>query len=143
MNYCALRIEEGKKDHEVVFQKLANIAIKLDVLDHQVDHSKIWIQGLVHQVQLMSNGSKVTIAPLLVKSPNNILTRRLSSITVMACPICDFFNENNDIIMMSCGCTYHPFCLIMYIMELKVDACARLTCQEVFSNHWITKFGFK
>jgi hypothetical protein len=45
--------------------------------------------------------------------------------------------------MMSCGCTYHPFCLVIYIMELKVDACARPTCQEVFSNHWITNFGFK
>jgi len=45
---------------------------------------------------------------------------------------------------MSCGCTYHPFCLIMFIMELKVDACARLDCREVFSNRLvITSFGFK
>jgi hypothetical protein len=47
MNYCALRIEEGKKDHEAASQKLANITTKLDVLDHQVDHSKIWIEGLL------------------------------------------------------------------------------------------------
>lgn len=53
----------------------------------------------------------------------------------MVCPVCDFFNEDNDIVMMSCGCTYHPFCLIMYIMELKVNACARSACWEVFSNN--------
>jgi hypothetical protein len=34
MNYCALRIEKGKKDHEVASQKLASIATNLDVLDH-------------------------------------------------------------------------------------------------------------
>jgi hypothetical protein len=74
------------------------------------------------------------MAPLPIKILNNIPARRLSSIIVMACPICDFFNEDNDIVVMSCGCTYHPFCLIMYIMELKVNACARSTCQKVLSN---------
>jgi hypothetical protein len=34
MNYCALRVEENKNDHEVTSQKLASIATKLDVLDH-------------------------------------------------------------------------------------------------------------
>jgi len=48
MNYCALKVEEGKKDHEVASQKLANIAIELDVLDHRVDCSKIWIQCILH-----------------------------------------------------------------------------------------------
>jgi hypothetical protein len=82
----------------------------------------------------MSNGSKVTMAPLLVKSLSNIPIGRLSSITMMACLVYDFFNEDNDIVVMSCGCTYHPFCFIMYIMELKVNACARSGCQKVFSN---------
>jgi hypothetical protein len=91
----------------------------------------------------MTNRLGVTIAPLLVKCPNSILAGKLNSITVMACPICGFFYEDNDIVVMSCGCTYHPFCLVMYIMELKVDACARPTCGEVFSNHWIISFGFK
>jgi hypothetical protein len=53
---------------------------------------------------------------------------------MMACLVYDFFNEDNDIVVMSCGCTYHPFCFIMYIMELKVNACARSGCQKVFSN---------
>jgi hypothetical protein len=34
MNYCALRIEKGKNDYEAASQQLANIATKLDVLDH-------------------------------------------------------------------------------------------------------------
>lgn len=91
----------------------------------------------------MSNGSRVTIAPLPLKRSSNMPTRKLNSITMMACLVCDFFYEDNDIVVMSCGCTYHPFCLIVYIMELKADACVRLAYREVFSKHWIISFGFK
>jgi hypothetical protein len=142
MNYCVLRVEKGEKDCEATFQKLASVISNLEVLDHQASRNKLWIKGLLHQIHLMSNGSKVLIAPLLVKSPSNLPASRSSVIVVMACPICGFYFKENDIIVAPCIRTYHPFCLVMF-MESKFNKCAEPACGKVFMNHWINNFGFK
>ncbi len=63
-------------------------------------------------------------------------------IVVMACPLCGFCFENNDIIVASCGCVYHHFCLAMF-MEFEPNKCVEPACGKVFTNHWINSFGFK
>ncbi len=60
----------------------------------------------------------------------------------MACPVCGFYFENNDIIIASCRCVYHHFCLTMF-MEFEPNKCAKPACGKVFTNHWINNFGFK
>jgi hypothetical protein len=142
MNYCVLRVEEGEKDCEATFQKLASVISDLEVLDHQTSHNKLWIKGLLHQIHLMSNGSGVLIAPLLIKSPRNLPASQSRVIVVMACPVCGFYFEENDIIVTSCRCTYHHFCLAIF-MEFEPNKCVKPTCGKVFTKHWINSFGFK
>jgi len=71
MDSCSIRVQEGEKDCETTSQKLVSVFPKLEILDYQVTHgieilvhqatrSKSWIQGLLNQVYLMSNGSGVS-----------------------------------------------------------------------------------
>jgi hypothetical protein len=71
MDSCSISVQEGEKDCETTSQKLVSVSSKLEILDHQVTHgieilvyqatrSKSWIQGLLNQVYLMSNGSGVS-----------------------------------------------------------------------------------
>ncbi len=142
MNYCVFRVEEGEKDCEATSQKLAIFISNLEVFNYQTSCTKLWIKGLLHQIHLMSNGSRILIAPLLVKSLNNLPASWSSVIVVMACPVCGFYFKENDIIVASCWCTYHPFFLAMF-MEFEPNKCVEPACGKVFINHWINSFGFK
>jgi hypothetical protein len=72
INYSSFKVEEGEKMYEATFQKLASLSSNLKVCNHQIGHNKKWIQGLQQQIHLISNGTRVTIDPLLIKSPNNM-----------------------------------------------------------------------
>ncbi len=121
---------------------MASIISDFEVFDHQAGCCKLWIKILLHQIHLISNGSRVLIACLPIRSPTNLPTSQSSVIMVMACLVCGFYFEENNIIVASCKCMYHLFCLAMY-MESKPKKCAKLTYEKVFTNHWINNFRFK
>jgi len=65
-----------------------------------------------------------------------------SIIHVQACPICGLFYSYNNIVVASCECTYHPYCLGIHLNK-KATHFARPLCGEQFLTNWITSFGFK
>lgn len=53
-----------------------------------------------------------------------------------------FLFATNNIVVGSCGCTYHPFCIAIHF-EGKFEICASPTCDKNFENEWITSISYK
>jgi len=53
------KIQEGKKEHDLIVTQLESLSV-----DNQGNINKIWIQGLLCHIHLMSNGASVSNTPL-------------------------------------------------------------------------------
>jgi hypothetical protein len=73
----------------------------------------------------MSNGTSGSSTPLPIDNPTTMLLGRLGVIFVEPCLISGLYFFY--IIMSSCGCTYHPYCMGLY-METDVIHCAKPMC---------------
>jgi len=58
------KIHEGKKEHDLTVTQLESLSAEVKLLDNQGSINKIWIQGLLCQIHLMSNGVGVSNTPL-------------------------------------------------------------------------------
>jgi hypothetical protein len=54
--------------------------------------------------------------------------------------MCNPFFHCKDIVMSSCGCMYHPWCLGFLLQTSQV--CGKSTCGEKFDFEWRTNVGF-
>jgi len=61
------------------------------------------------QIYDMCNRPNVHAFPLPIKNPISMLVGNSNVILVEACPICSCFFSCNNILVLSCGCMYHPF----------------------------------
>jgi len=61
------KIQEGKKEHDLTMTQLGTLSVEVELLDNKGTISKIWIQGLLCQIHLMSNGAGVSSTPLPVE----------------------------------------------------------------------------
>jgi len=72
----------------------------------------------------MSNGDGVSSKPLPIKHPLELPKGFSDSLKIKHYPIYGFSFACYNLSITSCGCTYHPFCLAIY-METKFSKCAR------------------
>jgi hypothetical protein len=113
----------------------------LQLLTHKALGSKVWIDGLVHQIQLMAHGSGIINAPLPVENLRNMLVRQFGNFWVTPFLICGLFYACNNILVSSCGCAYHHFCVGVHL-ETKAIVCANPSCGKVLLKESITSVGF-
>lgn len=83
--------------------------------------SKMWVGGLLQQIQFMANESGITSLPLPIDNPRKLPIRQPSTISMIDCPICTLFYAYNNVVA-SCGCTYHLSYLGIYL-ECKMNVC--------------------
>jgi hypothetical protein len=57
--------------------QLGTLNVELELLDNKGTISKIWIQGLLCQIHLMSNGAGVSSTPLPIKDPPTMVVGAL------------------------------------------------------------------
>jgi hypothetical protein len=57
------KVEEGKKKLLEIFERFPKSKLGLQSLDHRLDISKVWINRLVHQIQLMTYGNGMMPLP--------------------------------------------------------------------------------
>jgi hypothetical protein len=69
MNLLAKRVDEGEKELVDVSRRFQNSKLQLQTLDKKLGINKVWIDGLVHQTQLMTHGSGVFTFPLPIENP--------------------------------------------------------------------------
>jgi hypothetical protein len=103
--------------------------------------SKVWIDGLVHRIQLMAHGNGIINTPLPIENLMNMLAWQSGNFWVTPCLIYGLFYACNNILVSSCGSTYHHFCMGVHL-ETKVTICVNPTCGKVLSKDWITSVGF-
>jgi len=77
----------------------------------------------------MSNCFGATTIFLPIKNPSGMHVKSFSVIHVQACPIFGLFYSYNNIVVASCECTYHPFCLGIHLNK-KATHSARPLCGE-------------
>ncbi len=80
--------------------------------------------------------------PLPIDNPTTMLPRSHGVIFVEACLICGLYFFCTNIIVSSCGCTYRPFYMGLY-MEIDVVHCAKPMWGKLLQSNWITSSGFK
>jgi hypothetical protein len=105
------KIQEGKKEHDFTMTQLESLSAKVELLDNQGTINKIWIQGLLRHIHLMSNGEGVSSTPLPIEDPPTMLVGSSRVIFVEPCPICSFYFMCNNILMLSCGAHISPLLL--------------------------------
>jgi hypothetical protein len=66
-------VEEGKAELEATTKEFQRFEKDLQFLTHRTSSNRVWIDGLVHQIQLMAHGSGIINAPLPIENPNNML----------------------------------------------------------------------
>ncbi len=72
----------------------------------------------------MSNSASVSSTPLPIDNPTTMLLGSHGVIFVEACPVCGLYFFYNNIIVSSCGCTYHRFYMGLYT-ETDAPHCAK------------------
>jgi hypothetical protein len=83
---------------------------------------KMWVNGLLQEIQLMANGNGITNLPLPIDNPCKRFVGKPSTIFVTNCLICTLFYAYNNVVVESYGCTYHLFCLGIHL-ECKMNVC--------------------
>ncbi len=99
----------GKLMYARVSTKLKDVTTQLEKLNFQICCNEVWIEGLMKQIYDMCNGPDVHAFPLPIKNPISMLAGNSNVILVEACPICLCFFSCINILVLSCGCMYHPF----------------------------------
>jgi hypothetical protein len=109
------KVDDFEKKHAHVSSRVKDVPVQLEVLKFQIMCNVLCAKGLAKQINLMSNGANVITTPLPMKNLKSMSTVSLSVIIVKACPICSSFYVCNNILMLSCGCTYHQFCVGLHL----------------------------
>jgi hypothetical protein len=112
------------------------------MLGFQISCNVLWAKGLAKQINLMSNGANVTTTPLPLKNPKSMFVGSSCAIIIKACPICSSFYVCNNIMVLSCGYTYHQFCVGLHF-ESKATHYVNRTCGKPIFNDWIVSYGFQ
>ncbi len=95
-------------------------------------NNKVWVGGLLQQIQFMANGNGITSLPLPIDNPCKLLTRQPFTISMTECPIYTLIYACNNVVVPSYGCTYHLFCLGINL-ECKMNVCDVPNCRKTLS----------
>jgi hypothetical protein len=71
----------------------------------------------------MCRGSRMYVMPLPIENPTTLAPYTTGVFFVTPCLICGLFFSCNNPMLTSCKCTYHPFCIIVYLAR-KTTKCA-------------------
>ncbi len=61
------------------------------------------------------------------KNPTTLVPNTIGVFFVNPCPMCGLFFSCNNLVLTSCRCTYHPFCIILYLAR-KTTKCVTPWC---------------
>jgi hypothetical protein len=84
----------------------------------------------------------MTNFPLPIENSTSIPMGHHYLLYVKPCPICGFLYACHNIIISSCECTYHAFCMGSHL-ENKGVFCANANCKQVLDIQcWMASLGF-
>ncbi len=112
----------------------------LHFLTHKITSNKMWIDGLVHEIQLMAHVSGMTSTPFrnwkfyhhFYNVSKKFLLGSVFNLWVAPC-----LQKHSY-----CGCFCHRLCMGLHL-DNHVNACASPNCGKILSKEWITSVAFK
>jgi len=81
-------------------------------------------------------GEGVIVSPVPIENPTTMATNTFGVYFISPCPLCRLFFACNNIVLTSCVCIYHPFCLNVHVGGKDSRKCASQTCGENFLEEW-------
>jgi hypothetical protein len=81
----------------------------------------------------MNHGNGVFTFPLPIENPFEPLKGDSHLVLVINCPMCGLYYVCNNIVVASCGCIYHLFCMAIHL-ESKTIVCVGATCGKLLST---------
>ena len=91
-----------------------------------------------HYLARLKTGVVDTFSPSPIQRPQDF--EKYPIVYVENCPVCGEGFHCNDVVVSSCGHTYHPFCMTSHSM--KSNKCIADFCEEHFDPIWRLSFGF-
>jgi hypothetical protein len=141
MDLLVERVDEGEKELANVSGRFQHSKLKLWTLDQKLGNSKVWIDGLVHQIQFITHGSGVFTFPLPIENLLELLEGDSQFVFVTNYPINEFDYVCKNIVVALCGCTYQLFCMAIHL-ESKAFICVGATCGKPLSTNWLSTTRF-
>ena len=86
----------------------------------------------------LKTGLGDSFSPTLIQRPKDLENNSL--VYIENCPLCGEGFHCNDIVVSSCGHTYHPFYMSSH--SSKSNRCIAEFCDEDFNPNWRLSFGF-
>jgi len=123
------------------------LKLKLDVVDSLIASTCRSIKGARKRLSMSQGYSKDGIgsSPIAITSKpishHTFRTTKPKMLPLKPCPMCNCFFQLLDMLMATCGCMCHCWCIGLHLQQSK--HCARESCGTLFNNEWATSVGFK
>ena len=129
------------QETEVEYQKCKESTAACEERYASLAKSQVYTESyliLIEQYLIRLKGDLVdSFSPTPIERPKDC--KKHSLVYIEDCPLCGQGFHCNDIIVASCGHTYHPFC--MNIHSSKSNKCIVEFCNEDFDLKWRLSFG--
>lgn len=133
------KVVSGKIKYQLTCKEYEDVELDRTKVLHSVEPVRAIRTKFCSQLERMRFGFGVSTFPLPIIHPCRQKDSR-NVILIKACPICQEWFTTNDIIVASCGHTYHPFCLYTHFQSS--DSCAVEFCHEPFLHpDWWLSMG--
>jgi hypothetical protein len=86
-------------------------------------------------------GGGIIVNPLPIENPATMAANTSKAYFASLCPIYGLFFTCNNLVLTSCGCTYHPFCLNVHMGGKHSRKCVSQICGECFLEEWFNNWG--
>jgi len=93
------KVEEGNKKLLKKSERFQESKLELQTLDHRLGNSNVWIDGLVHQIQLMTYGNGMINTPLPIENPTITPIGNPQLVLVTNSLICEFYYACKNIVV--------------------------------------------
>ena len=98
-------------------------------------------KGRLGQIRNLINVHSRTAKQPQTISPSSIVGSReeLDNRCLRPCALCGLGFPHRDVVMASCGCHYHPWCIVTQTWNSGL--CFKESCHEVFTEPWRRSMG--
>jgi hypothetical protein len=107
----------GVASYQAACRKYARMDLNINKVKHTIGAIQVAVQSIQTQVEHMQGGLRFAHSHYPFYTLMNNLKTKKNFILVKACPLCQDWFHANDIIVASCGHTYHLFCLFSHLQN--------------------------
>ena len=133
-----LKLQETVEEFERCMDSATTCEKRYASLAKSQSYTKSYLILVGQYLVRLKTGLLDSISPTPIQRPKD--SDKNTLVYVENCPLCGEGFHCNDIVVSSCGHTYHPFCMNNH--SSKSNRCIAEFCDEDFDPNWCLSFGF-